>query len=357
MRAIVWQPIAMLGHSRIGIGNFSGGQSVLNIGLLGAGSMGKIHAHAVSRSGLGKVSRIYSPEPDGDQLAAEIGAVSTKSPEDIFNDKAINVVIIASPPDVHAEHLKLAHASGKHILCEKPLVRTLAQADEIEHLFKGYSPVVQVGHVLHFAPEYRHLKDTVQSDALGKLGVARFGRCAFSPCIARPWFGDFKKSGGVLLDMMIHDIDMLTWCFGDVDRIYAQRTGSNDQIREDYCVAIARLKSGAIAHLEASWMEPAGTFYYYYEIAGSKGLMDFDSRNEPSLIVRPKTAPEGGVAPVPLMHTPAVASPYELQMESFLRAVIEHGKPQVTLDDGLRVVRTALAALQSSLDNQPAVVG
>lgn len=326
---------------------------MLQAGILGAGSMGRMHALAVNASGLGKVAKVYSPEPDGAVLASDIGAQCVSSVEAICEDKSIDVVVIASPPSAHAEHLKLARAAGKHILCEKPAVRTAEQADEIEALFKDYDKTVGVGHVLHFVPEYVHLKNVIDSGALGQVGVVRLGRCGWSPALGRPWFGDFKISGGVILDLMLHDIDLLTWIFGGIERLYAVRSGSTVQIKEDYALCVAKLRSGAIAHLEASWMEPSGTFYYYYEVAGSNGLIDFDTRSEPSFVFKPK-AQAGQAGAVPVMQTPSVASPYDLQMRSFLARAQEGKQAEVTLQDGLRVLRLMLAAVDSSLSDKVA---
>jgi predicted dehydrogenase len=85
------------------------------------------------------------------------------------------------------------------------------------------------------------------------------------------WFSRFEQSGGVILDLLIHDFDTVRWCFGDFERIYAMRPVANGKdLHHDYSLTLARLKSGALVHMEGSWAEVKGTFYTYYEVAGCR---------------------------------------------------------------------------------------
>lgn len=336
--------------------NKSGGNYVLKVGMIGAGTMGRIHSASISASGMAKVEKIYALDDGAAQLAAIHDAAVARTAAEIINDPAIDVVVIASPTDTHAGYLSLCHAAEKHVFCEKPVVRTENEADIIEKLFAGYDRHVTVGHVVRFMGEYQQMREKVQSEALGSIGTARFGRCGSFPVGWNNWFGDFERSGGVILDLSIHDLDTLAWTFGPVDRVYAMCTGGKEPGHE-YALIIARLKSGVIAHIEGSWAESKGLFYTYYEIAGSHGLVEFDDRTEPALMLYRKTANEGANADrVMTPSNPAIVDPYAVEMRSYLAAVKNNKQPEVTLADGLYAARLALAAMKSAKEDRPVLL-
>jgi predicted dehydrogenase len=326
---------------------------VLQVGLLGAGTMGRIHADSISRSGTACVSKVYGLDSTDESLAEQHGATSVEAAEEIFRDPEIDIVVIATPTNTHAKYLRTAHASGKHIFCEKPVVRHEAEIDEIQQLYRDYPKQVMAGHVVRFSPEYCFLRDTLQAGSLGNIGTVRFGRCGTFPRGQRDWFGDYEQSGGVILDLMIHDMDTLRWCFGDIERVYCMRSVAAGSPPQEYALAAVRLRSGAIAHLEGSWAESPGTFYTNYEVCGSGGLLEYDSRVEPTLVLHGKKESDAATGGVMVPQNPAVLSPYEREMLSYLNSVKMGTPVEVTLDDGLNAVSLSLAAIRSATENRP----
>lgn len=325
---------------------------MIQVGILGAGTMGRMHAETITKSGFAKVASIYAAAGDGGPLASSCAATAVKNAEDVIQDPAIDAVVIACPTDTHATYLKACHAAGKHIFCEKPAVRTEEEAAEIEALFKGYAKKVMIGHVLRFFAEYRHLHDTAASGALGNIGTVRLSRCASPPRGVGNWFANQAQSGGVIFDLSIHDMDALLWSFGDAERVFSMRSGITD-LAQDYALTVVRLKSGAIAHLEASWVESPGTFTCTYEVAGSEGLLEYDSRVEPVMCVAVRETDKDKGAQTMMPSNPTAVSPYELEMRNFLEAVQSGAEVAVTLESGIKSVRLALAALKSSETGQP----
>jgi UDP-N-acetylglucosamine 3-dehydrogenase len=324
----------------------------IHVGVLGAGTMGRIHAESIKNSGVALVAAVFACDEGSHELASAVGAPAVDDAREIFNDADIDAVVIACPTDAHAEYLRLAHASGKHVFCEKPLVRTLEEVDEVEKLYRKYPKVVAVGHVLRFAPAYLQMRDAA-INTLGTIGTIRFGRCAAFPRGRDGWFASYKRSGGVILDLMLHDFDALRFCFGEIDRVYTMRSAGTADLHRDYAITVARMTSGAIAHLEGSWAEAPGVFYYYYEVAGSNGLIEYDSRVEPSLTLQSKAETEGGQPGVIVPQSPTVVSPYELEMADFLHCIATGGKPVVSLQDGIASLRVAHAAMQSAQEDRP----
>jgi predicted dehydrogenase len=327
---------------------------MLQIGLVGAGRMGSVHAAALARTDNAVLRAVY--DPDGEKaraLAERYGAAALSAPEKLF-DQELDALVIATPTYTHAEYLKEAHRAQLHVLCEKPLVRTADELREIEAMFAHYPKVVMVGHTVRFFPEYEYARDVLRAGELGELGVLRLSRCAGLDAPADSWLFDFEKSGAVVLDLMIHDLDFVEWAVGPFESLFAFKPRGS-AAAQDMCLVIGRLSNGAIVHLEASWAEPPHTFYYAYEIAASQGILDYDSRRSPAYSWEPH-----GVSPChdarALAFTPTMRTPYERQAEAFVNAVTNGNVAPINLNDGARAVRLALAVLHSVASGEPADV-
>jgi len=166
------------------------------------------------------------------------------------------------------------------------------------------------------------------------------------------WFTDPARSGGVIGDLMVHDIDWLLWCFGPVERVYARaltpRLASGQLQRLDYALATIRHKSGVVAHLEATWADPGG-FATQFEIAGDGGLLSHDSRRTAPLSValrEQEGAPGGGVQ-MPSSPLSPEGDPFYKEVAAFAKAVRDGGPAPVPAWDGRAAVEVALAALES----------
>lgn len=129
-------------------------------------------------------------------------------------------------------------------------------------------------------PEIRHLKEVVASGKLGQIGTIRFSLCR-SNTVEGPFsYTETLPNVNALELVGIHAIDAVRGCFGDIDRLHAVESNEAGT-KAAYGVATARLVSGAILHIEASMAEPPGQHYLTYEIAGAKGILEYDSRKEP----------------------------------------------------------------------------
>lgn len=322
---------------------------MIGIGIIGAGNMARLHAAALTRTGRVRIAAFYAPDERARELAEAYHAQTASEPEELFESSSIDAVVIASPTHTHARYLEMAHRARKHVLCEKPLVRTVEELHRIEHLFRDYDRLVMVGHTVRFFPEYAYARDCVLHGTLGDLGVIRLGRCGGFDLPADHWLYNFSCSGGAVLDMMIHDLDFLEWLGGPIESLFAQRA-SADTLAQDYALVVGRLRSGALFHIEASWAEPPQCFYYFYELAGSKGILDYDSRRNPALTFAPREADCFGHAATQV--TPTNVTPYARQAEAFVQALAEGRESPVSLAQGGRAVQLALAVLESAATGQ-----
>ncbi|MDQ2798411.1 MAG: Gfo/Idh/MocA family oxidoreductase, partial [Armatimonadota bacterium] len=160
------------------------------------------------------------------------------------------------------------------------------------------------------------------------------------------WYADPAQSGGVVLDLIIHDFDWLRWTFGPVERVFAKGLyGKPNYVGQmDYALVTLRFVSGAMAHVTGSWAHPSG-FRTTLEIAGDSGLIEHDSAASVPLTVARKGS-SGGKA---VSESPLAAdqNPFFLQLSAFVRALRDGVPPPVTVYDAREAARIALAALES----------
>jgi len=252
-----------------------------------------------------------------------------------------DVVDICLPTDVHPDFAHRAIAAGKPLFLEKPISRTVAEAESIVDAATKANVILMIGHVVRYFPEFALGRRMVQNGAVGKPAAIRTRRGGPSPKGSSSWFMDHKRSGGVLLDLAIHDFDWLQWTFGSVKFLYSRSVGSDTGHGPDYALTTLTFESGAVAHVEATWMDPSG-FRTYFDVAGSEGLLEFDSRKTPAL----RTA-----TPDSLSLEPSIApleDPYYLELSAFLSAVQNQTPVPITGEDGLTALKIALAALESA---------
>jgi UDP-N-acetylglucosamine 3-dehydrogenase len=187
---------------------------VVNIGIFGAGFAGSQHARGYRNHPEAKVVMVVDVSAERAQkLAGEVGSEWSTGPDQIFQNPTINLVDICLPTPYHRDYAVRAFAAGKHVVIEKPLALTLADADEILAAANASGKFLMVGHVLRFWPEYLAVRQKLLSGELGRPLAASALRLSNLPQWAE-WFRDPQKTGGAVLDLMIHDVDMLNWLFG-----------------------------------------------------------------------------------------------------------------------------------------------
>jgi myo-inositol 2-dehydrogenase / D-chiro-inositol 1-dehydrogenase len=325
----------------------------MKVGIVGVGFMGTTHAAGWAETPAEIVGFSAETQPEAGKLAAQYNAKVYSSLEDMLPD--VDVVDICSPTHLHHEMALKAAAAGKHVVCEKPLARTLAHAREIVVACEQAGVQLLVAHVVRFFPEYALAHSAVAEGQIGKPGVIRLHRGSYRPKKpAGNWFLDEKKSGGILMDLMIHDYDYARWVAGEVDSVSARRvTEHHPDAPVDYGLVILSHLSGALSHISGAWAYPPPTFRTHLEIAGERGLIEFDSDDTApiqNLILRSG----GSDAPdVALPSSPVSESPYTTQIKEFYSALADGKAARVSANDGLVAVQIAEAALQSARSGQP----
>jgi myo-inositol 2-dehydrogenase / D-chiro-inositol 1-dehydrogenase len=325
----------------------------MKVGIVGAGSMGITHAAGWAETPAEIVGFTAETALEAGGLAKKYQARVYPSVDAMLAD--IDVLDICSPTHLHHEMALKAAAARKHIVCEKPLARNTKQAQEIVTACRKAGVQLLVAHVVRFFPEYALAHAAVAEGQIGKPAVIRLHRGSYRPKKpAGNWFLDEDKSGGILMDLMIHDYDYARWVAGEVETVSARRvTELHPDAPVDYGLVILGHRSGALSHIAGAWAYPPPTFRTHLEIAGDRGLIEFDSDGTApiqNLIL--KTA--GSDAPdVALPSSPVSESPYTTQIKEFYSALADGKSPRVSATDGLAAVQIAEAALQSARVGQP----
>ncbi len=319
--------------------------SEIRIGILGAGGMGRTHARHYA-----KIPEVRLTIYDVDDAAARAladahGADVARSFEDLLS--AVDAVDVCLPTPLHREVVLTTLRAQKPTLCEKPLARTVQECAELVEESERSGVLLMPAQVVRFFPEFSRAHSLVEQGTLGQIAAVRTRRGGGQPKGAGGWFTNPELSGGVFVDLAVHDFDWILWTFGSVERVYAQcLTGKRQDL--DYGLATLTLENGALAHVEATWADPGG-FRVTFEIAGSEGFVEYDSRMRATL--RLATADgsraESSLAPMD--------DPYYRQLLSFVRAVKGEAPPPVTALEGARAVAVAEAALESARTGKPVV--
>lgn len=327
------------------------------IAIIGCGMMGRVHSGAYATIDRKNFEVIYVSDPILQKAAncSEIlGGVEIASFEKILEDDSVTVVDICTPTYMHKDMVLSAAKNGKNVFCEKPV--SLSRHDSLEMIAACEQNAVKlgVGHVTRFFPEYVKNIELIKSGEIGKPVMARLYRGGVFPSHGMEnWFNAVDLSGGVIVDLSIHDIDLARQIFGEVEHVEARSAklsnGSNAD-NFDHAMTVLRFKSGAIVHIEGSWAQPTTMpvgFRTAFEIYGEKGMINFDSEKNSTFRVY-SAANSGGYLG---MNCTAV-NPYALELEAFVNSVDSGGDVPVDGNAGLKTLEIALAANISAKESR-----
>jgi predicted dehydrogenase len=325
---------------------------MVRVAVLGAGFMGGTHARAYASMPEVEVPVVFAPSPNrGEPLATEIGSRWSDDLATVLADPAIEAVDVCLPTPQHRAVTEQALAAGKHVLLEKPIALSLADADALVRLGAETDRVFVIAHVLRFWAEYVEIARRVASGELGKPRSGFASRRQPFPA----WSALFSRAdltGGAVIDMMIHDYDALNWVFGTPAAVTARgqrnpRSGGFDQVQ-----VLIDYADGASALVDGGMMMPESyPFSSRFEVLCEYGAMEYTFRaggrsvemgagvNE--LILFPN---EGE----PLRLEPPQADPYAAECAYFVEA-IRNGEDagRATPTDAYQALAVSLAARES----------
>ncbi len=210
-----------------------------------------------------------------EQLAVQWKVPGYTTEAQLLADPNVQAVYIASPVHCHAEHVRLAAEAGKHILCEKPLARNLAEARHAVEACARHQVFLQEGYMMKFHGAHVKIKELVDAGRLGKLVYLRAQLSCWYPKIAGAWRQDpALGGGGALIDMATHLYDLLEFFAGPICRI-AARVGNlvQDYPSEDASTTLVEFASGALGTIDCFFCIPDEASRTRLEVYGSQGAV------------------------------------------------------------------------------------
>lgn len=328
----------------------------IKVGIIGAGRIGYVHAKSITRSipqaEVKTVVDLYMNQKIKRWIKEfDIPGCGT-DPKMIFEDPEIDAVLICSSTDTHAPLSIAAAQAGKHIFCEKPVAPEIREIKEVLHTVQKNGVQFQTGFNRRFDHNHKAVFDAVQK---GKIGDIRMIRIT-SRDPAPPPLEYIKVSGGLFMDMMIHDFDMARFQTGsEVEEIYAQGNALiNPAIQKyrdiDSAIVTLKFKNGILGIIENS-REAAYGYDQRLEILGSKGSVQ-NENDPPSTLILNNT--KGVTREKPLyFFLERYMESFTTEKTAFFKAIQKNASPPCTGEDGLEAVRLAKAARKSFEENRP----
>lgn len=323
-----------------------------HVAIVGAGGMGGVHGRAYREMLNAQPVAVMDIRREvAEFVAKSLDAEAYTDFDRLLERKDIDVIDVCTPTPWHKEYVVRALRAGKHVITEKPMARTLEDCKEMIQEAEKAGVTFMVAHVLRFFPEFAKAKELIDAGAVGRPAVVRTTRGGRYPSAWSDWFGNFEWSGGVILDLIIHDFDWLRWTFGEAERVFAKGLVGRRIEHTDYALVTIRFKSGVIAHVEGTWLNPTG-FTVKFEVAGDRGLIEFSNKTSAPLVVaQTKTDEEKPGVPIP--ESPTLKNPYFQELQHFIDCIETGTKPMITPEDGMRAVEIALAAIESANTGKP----
>ncbi len=318
----------------------------LNLGLLGAGRIGKVHGHAIATTPGAKLVAVADPLPQvAAAIASQYGA-DVRSVDAIMNASDIDAVLITTPTDLHAGMIEQAARAGKAIFCEKPIDLSIARVRECLAVVEETGAKLMLAFNRRFDPNFIALRGAIDAGTIGAVEIVQITSRDPAP----PPADYIARSGGIFRDMTIHDFDMARWLLGEEPvTVYAAasvlvdpRIGALGDF--DSASLVLTTASGKIAQISNSRRATYG-YDQRIEVHGSKGLVSAENMRATTVEV----ANAEGYRREPLLDffMTRYTQAYANEIAAFLKAIAGQGPLTPSGDDGLKALLIAEAALLS----------
>ncbi|MFN3653680.1 MAG: Gfo/Idh/MocA family protein [Armatimonadota bacterium] len=249
----------------------------VGVGIIGSGFVAEIHAEALKRVPNARLAAVASPTEANVRRFAE----RFETPHwytdyrALLENPEVDLVSLCLPNDLHCRAAVDAASAGKHVICEKPLCPSLAEADTMIGACRDAGVKLMYAEELCFTPKYVRAKQLADEGALGRVYLVKQSEKHDGP--HADWFWDVQRSGGgVTFDMGCHAIEFFRWILGKrrITSVYAQMSTHVHRDRtegDDDAILILEFEGGAIGMAEESWAKPGG-MDDRAEIYGTEGV-------------------------------------------------------------------------------------
>jgi len=321
----------------------------LAVGLIGLGRLGRVYARDLaSRIPETRLVAVADPvESLAEEIAAEFDVPRRYAePAVLIDDPAVEAIVIVSPTHTHRDVVLAAASRGKPTFCEKPPALSLEEVTAMQDAIASAGLFFQMGFMRRFDAGYAAAKAQIEQGRIGTpLVFKSTSRDPFRPSLE---YADPKSSGGMLIDMGIHDFDLARWFMGGVERVavvgatiaYPELATVGDI---DNAVASLAFASGKIGAVDLS---RSGIYGYDIstEILGSEGTVRIGYLRETPVMVMTKNSVAHDTVPYFMER---FRDAYTAQLQNFAQNVLQDRTPPITIDDGMEALRIGVAATRA----------
>jgi scyllo-inositol 2-dehydrogenase (NAD+) len=327
----------------------------LPVGVIGLGRMGQIYAGHLARSATAEIVALSDVvEERASRLAGELGVESWAADyRELLADRMVEAVFVTSSTSAHREIVLAAAEAGKAIFCEKPIALTLEDTDQMIAAIERHGVMFQAGFMRRFDRGYVVAKERIKAGAIGRpVTFKSIGRDPFCPNLdyARP-----SVSGGLILDMAIHDFDLGRWLMADeVRRVYAEGgTLAFPQLNAvgdiDNAVVNMLFEGGALGNVEVSRNAVYG-YDIRTEILGTEGGLNIGYYQHTPLLIMTRQGIQHDMVPYIIER---FGDAYLAQTKDFVERVLDGRGPAVDAHDARAALAIGLAATRSYHEGRP----
>jgi len=330
---------------------------MLKIGIVGFGFMGRTHFKCWNSLANARVVAVCDANPNIEQdTKRAVGNIGDTTDaidfsrfrlyhdlDEMLRCEQPDAVSITLPTYLHADTSIKALNAGVNVLCEKPMALTVKDCDRMIEAAKHTGKILQIGHCVRFWPEYAKAKQIVDSHKYGKVVAATFQRLGAAPTWSKDnWFLDEKRSGGVALDLHIHDTDYVQYLFG-LPKAVSSFAATNDKGEILHIVTQYIYDDCKSVTAEGGWaMMPSFGFEMSFNIALEKATIVYDLTRSPALRICPAVGR-------PSTPETEKADGWFLQIAHFAKAIRGRTVPPITtLQESRDSVRIVMAEKQSA---------
>ena len=327
----------------------------INLAILGLGRIGKIHAENIISLNECNLKIIIDPISDFDNNFTDLGIKQSKHFDDLLNESDIDGVIICSPSKYHVSQIKSLSDLTKNIFCEKPLGLSIEEILDVKSLVTKKSLNLHIGFNRRYDPDFSELKRHILNNEIGDLHMIKITSRDPAP----PPISYIKKSGGIFLDMTIHDFDMVKYLSGsEIAELYVKGGCFVDPEIEkandvDTAIINMSLKNGVLATINNSRQAVYG-YDQRIEVLGSKGVLKVENKLLNKVV---KGTKEGFISSNPQnFFIDRYEQSYKKELLNFVQSIKGDIVDYADADDGLHALKAGLAANNSLLNNTPFLV-
>ena len=322
---------------------------MINVSLMGAGRIGKMHADIIYNHPEASLKFIYDINKDfAKDLASKYEAVVANTPEEAMNNNEVDSVFIASATPTHTEFITMASKFGKAVFCEKPIDLDINKVNECKEKIRDFDVPIQIGFNRRFDKSHSKLQEAKVKGEIGNLEMIIITSRDPEP----PGLDYLKAAGGFFRDTTIHDFDLSRFILCEDPIVQVTAFGSqlvSDEVKkandQDTAMFLLKSKKGVLIHINNSRRAVYG-YDQRVEIFGSKGML-ISNNQTPTSVEKFTNTQTKSQDPIYYFFIERYLQSYKDQFNHFIESIKLNKKPSVSFEDGRRALIIANAAYES----------